>query len=655
MYMKLALNNMKRNIRDYTAYFITIIIAVMLMYSFLALSCSPDILLLSDTMGAFKGGIIILTVCAVIIISFVTGYAADFIINRRKKELSVYKILGMERKSINRMLYFENFLFYMPAMALGITLGTFLSGFLSSYVMKIFDTPHQYGINLSSVPVIYTIIFCCFMQIITMLRIVKSINKKKIVDLMYESQKKEDSAIIHSAKHQIIFLLAVLLLVIGVFLIWYGLTCSTQLAWLYFFTAFVCVIFGVYRIYRYFPVLLTIWGDYMTSWKTRGTNLFLLKQFSFRISTSGKLMAVTAVLLTLSMSAMAAGLFMGAGYKENIEQYAPYDIAVKIDADIADFQKELQYIEEKVKISDYVDYKLYEDAGITDVPILALSDYNHIRKQLQFESVNLADNKYSVHCLDIYAEQAKEQIQNKSLLTVGNYELSSDETMVHTEALEQYWMTGDNGYAIVVPDAVAKGLTTQRSRLIVSTETPAPKELKDELFPVVSEHLKPFILSGNISPHTEIGILVKTWTVANSLTGYTIFSFSSLYIGIIFIVLVGTLMGFKQLAVAEGNKRKYEILRKIGVSRKETDVLIIKEMLLFFGVPIIMPLIFTTILAFVLNLILREQVAAVNLIRNYTLMAIGIFMVIYVLYFLIIYFSYKKLIFREQISIKLKK
>lgn len=648
MYLKLALKNMKRSIRDYTAYFITIIIAVTLMYSFLALSCSPDILMLSDTMSAFKGGITLLTVLAVVLISFVTGYAADFIINRRKQEFSVYKILGMEAKSINRMFYVENLFLFLTAMVLGIIFGSFLSGILSDYVMRIFDTPHEYSIAISKAPVLYTLFFCCLMQTITVVRIIRNINHKKIADLMYETQKKENPVISHSLRYKIIFVFAWISLAVGVFLIWYGLTCNTMLSWLYLFAAFVCVIFGIYRIYRFFPVLLTVWGDYLEGWKNKGTNMFLLKQFSSRINTSGKIMSAAAILLTLSMSAMALGLFMGAGYKENIEQYAPYDIAVKIDADISDFQEELRYVGEKVKISDYVDYKIYEDGIMENLPILALSDYNHIRKQLELKPLKLFDNEYAVHCADIYAGQAEEQIRSKSLITVGNYDLSSDESMIQTEAMEEYWMTGDNGYAIVVPDAVVRNLTTQKSRLIISTETPAPKELRDELIPIISSHLKPLILNGSISAHTEIGVLVQTWTAANSLTGYTIFSFSSLYIGIIFIVLVGTLMGFQQLAVAEANRRKYEILRKIGVSKKEMDGLLIKEMLLFFGTPVIMPLIVTIVLAFMLNEILREQISAMNLIRNYTLLAIGVFMIIYAVYFTIIFFSYRKLVVGRQ-------
>ena len=72
---------------------------------------------------------------------------------------------------------------------------------------------------------------------------------------------------------------------------------------------------------------------------------------------------------------------MGASYKVNIEGYAPYDIAIKIDADIPDFQEELAYISDQVDITDYVDYKLYESEEIPDLPVLAiLGNSSHLRR-----------------------------------------------------------------------------------------------------------------------------------------------------------------------------------------------------------------------------------------------------------------------------------
>ncbi|WP_124065924.1 ABC transporter permease [Clostridium sp. E02] len=647
MYVKLAIRNIKRSIVNYITYYITIIIAITLMYSFTALASSKDIMSLSDTMPVFKNSIILLTFFASIIIAFVIGYAADFMIGQREKEFSVYKIMGMEQKNINRLFYLENIMLFILAMSIGVVLGALFAGGMTSYVMSIFHSTHQYSVNLSGFPIFYTIIFSILMQIISTIRIIRNLTRKKIIDLMYGSQKNEEASKKYLIKQKKMFFIALVLFPLGIWFVWYGLVCSSQMAWIYLAIATICILFSILQVYRYFPVVLTASLNKVEKWKFKGTNLFLVRQFSSRFNSTGKIMAVIAVLLTLAMSTIAGGLFMGASYTVNIENFAPYDIAIKIDADIESFEKELTYIKKQVDVKDYVDYKLYETAELPELPILAISDYNHIRKQLNLKPVNLKDNEYIVHCEEIYTKEMLDKINEQPTIRIVNNNLLPAVTAVYTEGIEQYWMVGSNGYALVVPDKVVKGLSTQKSRLIVSTNPAAPKEMKKELYTVVSEHLKPYIIEGTLSQHTTIGVLVKTWTVANSLTGYTITSFCCLYLGIIFTILVGALLAFQQMAVAESNNKKYTILYKFGVPWKQISWLAFKEMLLFFLTPILMPFIVIFSLAGILNRILREQMLDINIILKYTGLAVAIFMVIYIFYFVITFYTYKRIALQQ--------
>ncbi len=647
MYVKLALRNMKRSIVNYLSYFLTIMIAVTLMYSFTALASSKDIMSLSDTMPVFKKYIITLTIITSVLIAFVISYASDFMIDQRKKEFAVYKVMGMEQKYINRLFCIENMLLFLIAMSIGIALGAVFAGGLTVYVMKIFHTSHRYGVNVSGFPVIYTMVFGMMIQFISAIRIIYNINHMKIIDLIYDSQKNERASIRYNSKRKILFFIALILYPIGMWLVWYGLTCSSQRAWIYLGTATMCILFSVILIYRYFPIINTAVFNKAEKWKLSGTNLFLLKQFSSRINSTGKILAVVAVLLTLSMSAIAGGLFMGASYTANIEDYAPYDIAIKINADVKDFEKELTFIAKQVPITDYVDYKLYESEQIPDMPILSISDYNHIRKQLDLKPVELSNKEYIVHCEPGYEKEMLAEMKEKPMVKIADHELFPADTPLHTETIEQYWMAGDNGYAMVVPDWLADGLPTHKSRLIVSTNPAAPKEMKKELYPVISDHLKPFITEGILSEHTEIGVLVKTWTVANSLTGFTIISFCCLYMGIIFLILVGSLLAFQQMAAAEKNNKKYIMLYKVGISWQQINLLALKEMLLFFITPVIVPFLVTFSLAGILNSILKDQVSAVNIILRYTGVAVAIFMMIYFFYFIITFITYRRVALRH--------
>ena len=54
MYSKLAFRNIRRSLRDYIIYFVTLTLTAALMYSFLALGLSPDILAMTENMKVVK-------------------------------------------------------------------------------------------------------------------------------------------------------------------------------------------------------------------------------------------------------------------------------------------------------------------------------------------------------------------------------------------------------------------------------------------------------------------------------------------------------------------------------------------------------------------------------------------------------------------------
>lgn len=99
MYAKLALRNIQRSIRDYVIYFVTITLTAALMYSFLELGFSDDILPLSENMPILTYGILISSIIVVFIVSFVIGFAIRFMLAQRKKEFAVYELLGMDNLS----------------------------------------------------------------------------------------------------------------------------------------------------------------------------------------------------------------------------------------------------------------------------------------------------------------------------------------------------------------------------------------------------------------------------------------------------------------------------------------------------------------------------------------------------------------------------
>lgn len=647
MYAKLALRNIKRSARDYVIYFITIILTVMLMYSFLALGFSPDIASMSENMSMLTSGIVALSVLVALISSFIISYAVRFMLGQRKKEFATYELLGMDIGAIQKLFLIENSMIGLIAFVIGLILGTGLSGLLAQVVKKIFDTPHSYQISFSVQAFALSLFFFALMYGVGMIRAVHIIRRKKIVELLYDSRKNETiSKQKHSILQLIIVVCSVLFIAIGMGLVRYGLTLQTNAAWGYLIGAVALLLTGVYEIYRNFPTILITFVKLRKNVKYSDCNLFYFGQIGHRIQSCGRMMAITAILLTVSLTTMFVGLVMGAGYKANMEAYYPYDAGIAIDAPLTkdSFDELISLVDDRCSIQKEVVYYLY-DTEKYSVETLALTDYNALRSVLGLEKVELPDGEYLVHCDTwTYTEAIKTALKEKSQITLAGIPLENPEGRIFEEAMEQYQMAGTKGYVLVVPDQVVGELPANKIRLVMELENGGVPELRSEIRQYLnSEQWKPKLQEGATLPdHVTMGVTVQSWGVDNSLTGYTSISFCGLYLSVVFILLSCTILAFEQLSALDNSRRSYQIINKIGVSKKMQKKLIHRELSTFFFIPLILPVIVMIILMFGAQNLFGAYILQKGIIPLYGFATIAIFAIIYFAYYETTYYLFKK-------------
>lgn len=647
MYAKLALRNIKRSARDYVIYFITIILTVMLMYSFLALGFSPDIASMSENMSMLTSGIVALSVLVALISSFIISYAVRFMLGQRKKEFATYELLGMDIGAIQKLFLIENSMIGLIAFVIGLILGTGLSGLLAQVVKKIFDTPHSYQISFSVQSFALSLFFFALMYGVGMIRAVHIIRRKKIVELLYDSRKNETiSKQKHSILQLIIVVCSVLFIAIGMGLVRYGLTLQTNAAWGYLIGAVALLLTGVYEIYRNFPAILITFVKSRKNVKYSDCNLFYFGQIGHRIQSCGRMMAITAILLTVSLTTMFVGLVMGAGYKANMEAYYPYDAGVAIDAPLTkdSFDELISLVDDRCSIQKEVVYYLY-DTEKYSIETLALTDYNALRSVLGLEKVELPDGEYLVHCDTwTYTEAIKTALKEKSQITLAGIPLENPEGRIFEEAMEQYQMAGTKGYVLVVPDQVVGELPANKIRLVMELENGGVPELRSEIRQYLnSEQWKPKLQEGATLPdHVTMGVTVQSWGVDNSLTGYTSISFCGLYLSVVFILLSCTILAFEQLSALDNSRRSYQIINKIGVSKKMQKKLIYRELSTFFFIPLILPVIVMIILMFGAQNLFGAYILQKGIIPLYGFATIAIFAIIYFAYYETTYYLFKK-------------
>ncbi|MFR3226826.1 MAG: ABC transporter permease, partial [Blautia massiliensis (ex Durand et al. 2017)] len=447
-------------------------------------------------------------------------------------------------------------------------------------------------------------------------------------------------------------LLSLAAIAAGVVLLGNGLHIQTNEAMLYWGGACLLILAGVYELHRKIPLLFYQLAKRNPRRKYREETLFFLGQIGRRLQSSGRTMAVVAILLTISLATMFVGLTMGAGYKANMEAYYPYDAGVAIDAPLtqSSMVPVLSFVEERCEVEDSVTYYLYT-VPHESIEALSLSDYNHLRKILGLSQVSMNDNEFLVHCDTWnYMDGIRQGLAQQPEITLNGQTLTPAKTSIWTEPMEQYQMAGTKGYVLVLPDKVASQLSGEKIRLAMKLAGGGYPELKNEL--------REFLNSGewqpNIQPGKELpervtmGVTVKAWGVANSLTGFTAISFCGLYLSIIFIILSCSVLAFEQLSAIDQNRKNYAVIDRLGVSGRRQVSLIHRELSTVFLIPLFFPILLTILLIAGTQFFFGEAILQEGLILFYGLLTLLIFCAIYLTYFAATAFLFQKIILHSR-------
>ena len=143
MLCKLSFKNIKKSIKDYAIYFFTLILGVAIFYVFNALDSQTVMMDVSsstaeliDLMMTFVSGV---SVFISFILGFLIIYASRFLIKRRNKEFGIYLTLGMSKRKISLILFFETLFIGIISLLVGLGLGVLLSQVMSLVVANMFE------------------------------------------------------------------------------------------------------------------------------------------------------------------------------------------------------------------------------------------------------------------------------------------------------------------------------------------------------------------------------------------------------------------------------------------------------------------------------------------------------------------------------------
>ncbi|GHU66424.1 hypothetical protein AGMMS49983_16040 [Clostridia bacterium] len=210
----LALRNVRKSLRDYSIYFLTIMIGVALFYIFNSIESQTVMMDLSQNDMLSLLGIAqdmnFLSGFVAAVLGFLIVYANAFLIRRRKKELGLYIVLGMTRRKISAILIAETIFVGLISLAVGILLGVLLSQGMALLTAKLFGVSigrfaFVFSIDALRKSVLY---FGVAFLIVALFNMV-NLNRQKLLNLIYAEKRTSEF-------HKIPMALSLVLFIIGV-------------------------------------------------------------------------------------------------------------------------------------------------------------------------------------------------------------------------------------------------------------------------------------------------------------------------------------------------------------------------------------------------------------------------------------------------------
>lgn len=650
---KLAVRNVKRSARDYAIYLITIIISFSLIFALNLISTSEEVMKLSQGLDTFQYVMYGINAIVLGVICFLINYTTKFIFEKRSKEFGIYALLGIKKRKINKMFLLESLLLGFVALLVSMPIGFALSQFLSIFIVKLLELPQAIFIELNLKSFVLLFIYFALIYLLVLWRANRRMKKSSIHDLL-NSEKLNEKKITKFKKHRnIIFLLSITLGIIALILWNMKLKPEVLQDSSVMNTVLICFVLLIISIYG---VMISV-GDFILSVvlknkkiKYSKDNLFIARTFSAKAKTMGVVFGTLSMLITLAILFLNISSLNKGSYDYQIELDSPYDVSVSDKKE--NLNDYLKVIKEDYTIKDNFIYDVYQDRNAKYLKIfpvyeyksdekkydavIKLSDYNKLLELRGKDKITLKNNEYSV--VAYFKIKNDENFNKINKITLSNgIELNRKEIMTKNF----FPRLSNTDYTIIVPDMSVNGLETNESHLVVNTVEKTKTELKEKIKTELKDYLTYIDEDGSIV-NTSYNIMVKGELIEETNTMTMMISTICIYLSFIFIASVGTIIAIQSLSDSNKYKYRYKVLSNLGVRDDNLYKTVRKQLLILFGIPIIYPIILNFCLITSINNIYKIMLDSNTIYLSYFIGTLVEFLVIYTIYYIATYFSFKR-------------
>ncbi|AKN31595.1 ABC transporter [Clostridium carboxidivorans P7] len=657
MYSKIAINNIKKSYKDYTIYFLTLILAVCIFYSFNSIDSQKALIDVKSSNAQYISRLIEIMSGVSVFVSMILGslilYANNFLIKKRKKELGIYMTLGMGKRKVSRIIVTETSIVGAISLIAGIILGMAVSQVLSIFTLKLFEISiNEYRFALSTSAVTKTALYFGIMFLIVMIFNIFVISKYKIIDLLTAGRKNENIKFKSSFVYLLAFILCVVLL---------GFTYSSLLKIgldtrnTMFKPLIVLLIVGTVLFFFSLSGFILYIVNKNKNLYLKGLNIFVVKQINSKVNTNFISMSVICLMLFMTILVLSTGISIKKDFEVGLKKEAPFDASITINnhsENLEDVLKKIDFkINENEKYATYNEYRsdvkvgdllstTNEDNKDSKVFFIKISDYNKMLKLRNKKEVSL--NKDEVLIMSNYKDMVKlidEKFKSSKKVNIKGKEYSVKNDEIIDENLADYTMQ-DTYLTIVIDDEfLPKPNKIYRSILNVMYSDKNRKQNNKKYSEIHENLLKHKYKDLSIS---NMDAYSKDDIYSRSKSGTTAVLFIGIYLGIIFLITSMAVLALQQLSEASDSIERYKALKRIGANKKMIDKTIFIQTLIYFSLPVMIALIHSIIGITVVN----DELSKFNQtdIRFSALITALLFIVVYAGYFCTTYTGYKNIV-----------
>lgn len=648
MLFKISLKNIRKSLKDYTVYFFTLILGVAIFYVFNAidsqsvmLDVRANVMDIIKLMNNMLSGVSVFVSC---ILGFLIIYASRFLIKRRNKEFGIYLTLGMSKRKISAILFFETLLIGIVSLVAGLVIGTILSQFMSVIVANMFDADMtKFKFIFSMKACVKTLIYFAIMYVLVMIFNTFSISRCKLIDLLNAGKKTEKVTMKNPVVCTIVFVIGVGILSYAYWMVTRGVrTLNT------FDKIGIPIALGCVATFLIFWSVSGFMIRIFTSIKSvyyKGVNSFVLRQFCSKINTTVFSTTVICIMLFITISVLSAALSMKDSLSKDLDSMCPVDVQLakySYDAMSEAYatsqnmnEKDREMLEDsKLSIietlnnsgfdaqkyfKDVVEYNIYNtglkvkdtlgDVYTDDyhfiaeaiMPVMTISDYNSVARLYGNSTYELNDDEYIIVADYKNMVMIRNQALKKGIILSVNgkeYKPRYDECK---DGFVQIGVQNMNDGILVVPDNAVKPQQVRSMGLSADYRA----DTKEERYSIETQLDN---LMKNISFKKSFISWNSRIDLAESSVGLgALVTFIALYLGIIFLISSAAILALRELSDSADNKERYGMLRKLGVDERMIDMALFKQIGIFFAFPLILALIHSVFGIKFINIILATM------------------------------------------------